>query len=138
MALVDRLREIRKELGSDAALARAAGVSRSAVSQWWSSKVMSLDAETALNIQENTEYFARWLVLERGPRKRTAKADIHDIASHSETPSLSDEHKLIAVVRIWLETDRLGREAIWNGAQVAEKRRVTRRSSGATNRHDAR
>lgn len=81
-----RLIEIANEVGNDAKLARIAGISRSAVNQWRAGAPGDLRASSAANIQEETGYSVRWLILGKGPKKLTDKPD---------AGALSDkEHKL--------------------------------------------
>lgn len=111
--LQQRLVEIADALGSDAELARIAKVSRSAVSQWRDGQVKSLQAESALNIQERTGWSARWLVLGIGPKKLGSRHDVgaltHD-THHVLSPP--NEKKLLVVLRAFLETDDEGKNQI--------------------------
>lgn len=128
MGIKERLTEIRNEVGSNAELARAAGVSRATVTQWMDGDIGSLKAVTALTIQENTGYSALWLVLNKGPKKIGASPQgIPDIKPKEEPDT--DNAKLVALVNAWLETDKLGRDGIWAGVRRAVKRIAAKRSN---------
>ena len=49
-----------------------------------------------------------------------------------ESEPETNEEKLVAVVRAWLETDRLGRDAIWAGTQRAQQRARRRTKTNRT------
>lgn len=50
-------------------LAKAAGVTSSAVSQWKSGQTKTMQAESALGLEDSTGYRAEWIVLGRLPKK---------------------------------------------------------------------
>lgn len=71
--LKDRILEIQKKMDwSDAKMAAAAGVSRSAVAQWAGkgSKIIHTisDVEAVLNIERETGYSALWIAKGKGPK----------------------------------------------------------------------
>lgn len=72
-ALKDRIEELQKKTGwNDTQMARAAGVSRSAVAQWAGkgSKIIHAitDVEVALNLERETGYSALWIAKGLGPK----------------------------------------------------------------------
>lgn len=111
ITLHDRLVEIANEIGNDAELARIAGVSRSAVSQWRAGDVKSLKAISALRIQERTGYSARWLVLGIGPKKLVDNKSIGGLERQAGL-STANEKKLLAILKAFFETDDEGKENI--------------------------
>jgi hypothetical protein len=127
MGLRDRLQEVADAVGSDAELARIAGVSRSNVSQWLAGTVQSMKAISALNIQEKTGYLARWLVLGKGPKKTG-----EPVPDEKKNQPEADEEKLLVTIRTFLESDKHGRDAIWAGTQVALKRVTQRQRRGGS------
>ncbi len=133
-----RLNEIVGTLGSRVALVHAAGVTPSRVYQWLRGDVKTLSAEAALHIEESTGYSARWLVLGKGPKR----IDVNQLAQPQAAygveqmqGTVSDDAKLLFVLRTFLETDAKGRDAIWAGAKVAQRRlragRAQRRTGSA-------
>lgn len=54
-------------------LARLAGVSRSAASQWVSGEIIKVSAENIFAIADATGYAARWLATGKGPEKPEAE-----------------------------------------------------------------
>jgi len=138
MSIRDRLQEIADALGSQKALADAAGVGSSRVSQWLKGDLKDLMAESAVNIEERTGFTARWLVTGLPPKKIQAAAAQQGIVLERTVPntdkkihSMTYEKKLVEIVRIFQETDGIGKDAIWAGARVAAKRatRTGQRSS---------
>lgn len=121
MGLRERLTEIRDALGSNAELARAAGITRSNATQWVEGDVKSLKAITALNLEEKTGFSARWIVFGSGHKKVSGNG-LKEIPDEKRNPAESDEQKLLEIIRIFQDTDRLGRDAIWAGTQSALKR----------------
>lgn len=70
MSLNDRIKEAIDGAGlKPSELARAAGVSRGAVTQWTNGLTRSLKAETAAKLEIATGYRASWLVTGKGPKK---------------------------------------------------------------------
>lgn len=72
-ALKDRIEELQSRTGwNDTQMAKAAGVSRSAVAQWAGkgSKLIKeiADVEVALNLEKETGYSALWIAKGIGPR----------------------------------------------------------------------
>lgn len=124
-SLRDRLLEIAEDLGSSAELARASGTTRSNVAQWLYGKkpVQSLKAATALNIEKKTGYLARWIMYGSGP-KRVNGTEVSEHSDEKNKDAKTDEQKLLELIRIFQETDQLGKDAIWAGAQRASKRIV--------------
>lgn len=132
MGMKERLIEIRDAIGSNADLARVAGVSRSNVTQWMEGDIKSLKAVSALAIEEETGYSARWIVLGRLPKKvqsvgisETSPIPYGSTDAKIKEP-ITDEQKLVEIVRIFQETDTKGRDAIWAGAKVALRRAASR------------
>lgn len=142
--LQERLIEVADTISNDAEFARIAKVSRSAVSQWRAGDVKSLKALSALNIQEQTGYSARWLVLGIGPKKMQSKSDAGVLTTSSERElSPSAEKKLLAVIRGFFETDEEGKtqiaeavEAITgNGRHTGREQRRSSRPRGGGSSH---
>lgn len=78
-ALKERIEELQTAMGwDDSQTARAAGVSRSAASQWLGkgSKIIHSigDLEAALNLEQASGYCALWIAKGKGP-KRTEHRD---------------------------------------------------------------
>ncbi|AOY96883.1 repressor [Cupriavidus sp. USMAA2-4] len=70
MTLSERIQTILDETGAEAvALAKAAGVTKGAVSQWLSGQIKSIKLEYAVGIQEAYGYNAVWIVMDKGPKK---------------------------------------------------------------------
>lgn len=70
MSLNDRIKEAIEGTGlKPSEIARAAGVSRGAVTQWTNGLTRSLKAETAAKLEIATGYRASWLVTGKGPKK---------------------------------------------------------------------
>ena len=110
--LRERLIEIaddREVVRNDSHFAAIAKVSRSAVSQWRAGDVKALKALSAVNIQEETGYSARWLILNKGPKKLSGKPDLTETKRRLTPPY---EHKLLVLIRSFLDTDDDGREQI--------------------------
>jgi transcriptional regulator with XRE-family HTH domain len=130
MSIKDRLQEIADALGSQKALAAAAGVSSGRVTQWLQGDLKGLSAESAVNIEEQTGFTARWLVTGKLPKKQLPLiAAQQDAAAYVLAPdkehknnSMTYENKLVEIVRIFQDTDGIGKDAIWAGARVALKR----------------
>ncbi len=132
MSIRDRLQEIADALGSQKALAAAAGVSSGRVTQWLQGDLKGLSAESAVNIEEETGFTARWLVKGTLPKKILSHtAAQQDSAAYVLAPkrehqnqnhSMTYENKLVEIVRIFQDTDGIGKDAIWAGARVALKR----------------
>lgn len=134
MGIRDRLEEIAEELGSQVALANAAEVTESRVSQWLKGDMKRFSAEAALHIEEHAGYLARWLVLGKGPKRARANVAAEPssspyIASDSRNKEPgTDDEKLLFIIREWLMADTIGRDAIWLGAKVAIRKRGSARS----------
>lgn len=125
-SLKERLTEIRNVLGSNAELARASGTSRGNVTQWLKpgpekNDVQSLKAETALTLEKKTGYLARWIMYGSGP-KRVNGTEVSGHTDEKKKDVSSDEAKLLELIRIFQETDQIGKDAIWAGAQRASQR----------------
>lgn len=122
MGLRERLVEVMDSIGNDAELARKAGVSRAAVSDWRSGKIKSLKAITVVNIQERTGYSARWLILGVGTKKVGQKSNSSELGalSHQSAQKLSkaNEQKLLAVLRAFFDTDDEGKAQIAHAAEA--------------------
>lgn len=70
MTLAERIREARDSAGlSNAALARATGLTSSAVAQWLDGTVLSLKGTTAARLERATGYRATWLATGLGARR---------------------------------------------------------------------
>lgn len=72
MTLADRIKEAMGSM-TPAELARGAGVSDSAVSQWLDGTTKNLKAESAAKIEMATGYSAVWLATNKGPKRRQAE-----------------------------------------------------------------
>jgi transcriptional regulator with XRE-family HTH domain len=121
--LQERLIQIRDDLGTNADLARAAGTTRSNVSQWVKNGVKSLKAETALTIEKRTGYLARWIMYGAVPKKKNG-IEVSEHSDEKKKDRVDDDQKLLEIIRVFQETDALGRDAIWAGALRASKRIV--------------
>lgn len=110
--LQDRLIEVADSVENDAKFAGIAGVSRSAVSQWRKGDVRSLKAKSAVNIQEQTGYSVRWLILGIGPKKLSGKPDIATLQDARVKLGQKDELKLLVVLRAFFDTDDEGKTEI--------------------------
>lgn len=126
MGIKERLLEIWKEAAneSNAELARLAGVSRATVTQWLQGRIHSLQAITALTLQERTGYSARWLVLNRGPKKLEQQGQWLPEKVRTQEPETENE-RLVAILNAWLDSDKKGRDAIWAATRLAIKRAAT-------------
>jgi phage repressor protein C with HTH and peptisase S24 domain len=67
----ERIEKIMRILGikENVEFGRLAGASKSVVGQWLSGQIKSISPEYAYNIQENTGYNAKWVMLGTGPEK---------------------------------------------------------------------
>lgn len=75
MDFSDRIREAISNSGkSQAAIAREAGISQSAIAQYLSGNVKSLRGETAARLEAATGYSATWLINGKGPKQLVAEA----------------------------------------------------------------
>jgi transcriptional regulator with XRE-family HTH domain len=118
-------------------LAAAAGVSSGRVTQWLQGDVKGLSAESAINIEEVTGFSARWLVKGKAPKKiitggiKLEEASYHAVVDNKQKVPLTQSAKLVEIVRIFQETDDIGKDAIWAGARIAMKRatRIGKRAS---------
>ncbi|GAB3763611.1 hypothetical protein GCM10028796_17420 [Ramlibacter monticola] len=77
MSLKDRIREAMGERSS-AELAKAVGVTSSAVSLWLTGQTKTLKGDTAILLERVTGYRANWLISGRGP-KRVESAQATDL-----------------------------------------------------------
>lgn len=73
------------------ALARAAGKSVSAVSQWRSGSTKNLSAEAALGLAALTGWTAQWWTTGRGPRERVSPTPEDAGVAHPLSFSLADD-----------------------------------------------
>jgi phage repressor protein C with HTH and peptisase S24 domain len=69
MSLADRIKEAMGDTITKAELARAAGVTASAVTHWLNGATHSLSAENADAIERKTGYRASWIISGKGPKK---------------------------------------------------------------------
>jgi phage repressor protein C with HTH and peptisase S24 domain len=84
MSLADRIKEAMGDTITKAELARAAGVTASAVTHWLNGATQSLSAENADAIERKTGYRASWIVSGKGPKKvfRSVEPDFTGPASN--------------------------------------------------------
>lgn len=74
--LADRIQHIKDETGwSNAEIARRAGTSRAAPTDWLNGKVRALSAETAQTLSNNSEYTSAWLATGSGESKKARAKD---------------------------------------------------------------
>lgn len=72
MTLAERIEEAISESGVTVAqVAEACGISPQAVYGWMKGETRELMAENAVELAELTGYEAKWLVKEKGPKRRT-------------------------------------------------------------------
>lgn len=88
MALKDRIQEIIDSGITKKALAEAAGVSPSAVSQWLSGESQKLKGESVAGIQMKTGYSSSWLVSGRGP-KTLKQGNTSEMEKRASVPLIS-------------------------------------------------
>lgn len=96
-ALKDRIEELQRKMNwNDAQMAKAAGVSRSAVAQWAGkgSKIIHAisDVEVALNLERETGYSALWIAKGVGPKPAT-----HRVSAEFWPFATIDEQKVRAL-----------------------------------------
>lgn len=89
MTLADRIREAMGTGMKPADLAREAGVTQAAVSQWLDGTTKSLKAEKAARIEAATGYRANWIVTGKGPKK------VSEAESAPEDQQLLDEYRQV-------------------------------------------
>lgn len=110
--------EIADDVGGDAKLARIAGVSRSAVSQWRKNGVKHLKSSTVDNLQR-AGYSSQWLLGNIGPKKLSGKLDPSRQADKPKRLSSEEEHHLILVLQSFLDADEYGRREIREAVEAA-------------------
>lgn len=80
--LAERIQHIKDETGwSNAEIARLAGTSRAAPTDWLNGKVRALSAETAQRLSDNSEYATAWLATGSGEKKKTHLKNTHSNVS---------------------------------------------------------
>lgn len=95
--LISRVKSICDELAGDdhfggqAALAAAAGASKSVVNQWLANRIKSMDIRFALEIERNLGYNHIWLMIGKGNRKVDGAAQTGDAATRASTPMIADD-----------------------------------------------
>jgi transcriptional regulator with XRE-family HTH domain len=101
MTLLERLKDVAQELGSQVALAKAAGVSESRVSQWLSGELKRFSADTALNIEQRAGYAARWLVQGKGPKRVGGEVRTYDVQQPPAPSYLTDAQRARAMLAVF-------------------------------------
>ena len=87
MALKDRINEIIKAGYSKAEIARAAGKTPSAVTQWLTGETKEIKADSAAGIQAKTGFSAVWIATGKGPRYIKNKDEI-DLDNNPAYPAI--------------------------------------------------
>lgn len=102
--LAERIQHIKDETGwSNAEIARRAGTSRAAPTDWLNGKVRALSAETAQTLSNNSEYATAWLATGSGESKKTHKKN--DVGNVSPASIGSRQVPLLNYVQAGAFTD---------------------------------
>lgn len=104
--LKQRITEAVKAGFKKAELARAAGVTSSAVSQWLSSETAQLKSTSAAGLAKHTKWSYEWWVSGKGPREPDGPKELHGDFSDRREASESDWALLTAVKVAMTEQER--------------------------------
>lgn len=88
MALSDRIQEIVAAGYKKSAIAKAAGKSAAAVSQWLSGETKEIKADSAAGIQAVTGFSAVWIATGKGP-KMAAVSNVDEVRATRRVPLIS-------------------------------------------------